>query len=62
MLIHFDPKQGYLVHQRIKRTEGTDPFAERPIKQHTQNNDSDQDHKLSGKQLSQCRPDPRIND
>ena len=52
MFIHFDSQQGYLVHQRIKRTEGTDPFAERPIKQHTQNENSDQDHKLSGKQMS----------
>lgn len=61
-LVNLNPQQRHLVHERIKRTEGADPFAEGAVEQHAQHRNRNENRELPGKELSQRGADSRIHD
>ena len=60
-LVYLHPKQRNLVEQCIECTEWANPFAERSVKQHAQNDYRNQHNKFPRKQLSQCRTDTFVD-
>ena len=49
-LVNLNPQQRHLVHERIKRTEGADPFAEGAVEQHAQHRNRNENRELPGMQ------------
>ena len=61
VLVYLHPKQRNLVEQCIECTEWTNPFAERSVIQHAQNDYRNQHNKFPRKQFSQCRTDTFVD-
>ena len=54
VFIHFHSEKGYLVKQRIKCAQRTQPLAERAVEKHTQQDYRDQNAELPRKERTEC--------